>query len=177
MPTPAPTVTPTSVPAPTSAVVAPAAVLLPVGDFSSGAVVNTGPSTSNAPACAPGTPAGFVDSAGSLVTDGTGFNWSNVVVSFDDAADAHAFATAFFTSAGNCGTGSGAISDTLGDYSFTYSQKGYAGGFGPATVEVVQVGYLVSMVLDGPNIGPYPPPSELRTLVQKAVSLLMGAVG
>ncbi len=177
--TPASTVTPvpTAAPQPTSAIVAPVAVLLPVSDFSLGAVVNTGPSTGTPPGCAPGSPAGFVDAAGSLVTDGKGFNWSNVVFSFDDAADAHAFATAYFAAAGTCTTGSGASSDTLGDYSFTYTQKGYAGGFGAATVEVAQVRYLVTMVLDGPNIGPYPPASELPLLVQKSVSELMSALG
>ena len=147
-PTPVPTLTPvpSAVPAPTSAIVAPAAVLLSVDDFPVGSVDETTPSASTPPGCAPGSPAGFVDAAGTRVTDVKGFNWSNVVFSFDDAADAHAFATAFFAAARRCATGSSASSSALGDYSFSYTQKGYAGGFGPAMVEVVQVAYLVTMV-------------------------------
>ena len=178
-PTPVPTATavPTAMPQPTSALVAPAAVLLSADDFPASAVEEASPSARTAPGCAPASPSGLVNSAGALVTDGKGFNWSNIVFSFDGAADAHAFATAYFAAAHNCATGSDASSDTLGDFSFTYTQKGYAGGFGPATVAVVQVGYLVTIVLDGPNIGPYPPSSELPPLVQRSVSKLTAAIG
>ena len=130
-PTPTPTPVPTAIPAPTSAVVAPAAVLLSVDDFPSGSVDETTPSASTPPGCAPASPPGFVDAAGTRVTDVKGFNWSNVVSSFDDAPDANAFAAAFFAAARQCATGSGASLATLGDYSFSYTQKGYAGGFGP----------------------------------------------
>jgi hypothetical protein len=178
-PTPVTTATavPTPVPQPTSAIVAPAAVLLSVDDFAAGSVDETTPSAQTPPGCAPGSPAGFVEAAGTRITDATGFNWSNVVFSFDKAADAHAFATAYFAAAGNCATGSGARSDVLGDYSFNYTQKGYAGGFGSATVEVVQVAYLVTMVLDGPNLGPNAPASELATVERDSVSELTRAVG
>ena len=143
-------------------------MLLSVDDFPSGSVDETTPSASTPPSCAPASPQGFVDAAGTRVTDVKGFNWSNVVFSFDDAADAHAFAAAFFAAARQCATGSGASLATLGDYSFSYTQKGYAGGFGSATVEVVQVAYLVTMILDGPNIGANPPASELPPLVQES---------
>jgi hypothetical protein len=172
-----PTPVPTPAPQPTSAIVAPAAVLLSVDDFPSGSVDETTPGAQTPPGCAPGSPAGFVEAAGTRITDATGFNWSNVVFSFDNAADAHAFATAFFAAAGNCATGSGARSDVLGDYSFNYTQKGFAGGFGSATVEVVQVAYLVTMVLDGPNLGPNAPASELATVERDSVSELTRAVG
>jgi hypothetical protein len=172
-----PTPVPTVAPQPTSANVAPAAVLLSVDDFPVGSVDETSPSAQTPPGCAPGSPAGFVAAAGSRVTDVKGFNWSNVVLSFDDAADAHAYATAFFEAARNCATGSGASPGALGDSSFTYTQRGYAGGFGPATVEVVQVGYLVTMVLDGPNLGNGPPASELPPLAEQSVSKLTSAAG
>jgi hypothetical protein len=67
--------------------------------------------------------------------------------------------------------------DTVGDSSFTYTQKGYGGTFESAIVEIVQVSYLVTMVLDGPNLGTNPPASELAPLVQTSVSRLSAATG
>lgn len=154
---------------------APSTVLLTVGDFAPGSVDETGTAPPAAPGCAPTSPGGLLQSAVFRVTDTQGENWSNVVFAFDTATDANAFATAFFAAGQRCATGSGAVADTLGDYSFRYTQKGYGSGFGDATVRVVQVKYLVTLVLDGPNIGPYPPASELSTHLQTSVSRLMSA--
>jgi hypothetical protein len=157
--------------------VPPSTVLLTVNDFPPGAVDETAPGLIP-PACSPSAPTNFVQSADFEVTDFAGANWTNLVFAFDAPTDAHAFATTFFTAAmQQCATGSGAALDTLGDYSFVYTQKGYSSGPGYATVEVVQVKYLVTMVLDGPNIGPYPPSSELRPLVQTSVAKLESATG
>ncbi len=151
--------------------------LLTVNDFAPGSVDETAPGMIP-PACSPASPAGFVQQASFQVTDVSGKNWLNFVFAFDTAADAHAFVTAFFTAAMQCGTGGGATVDTLGDYSFVYTQKGYGGGFGDATVEVVQVKYLITMLLDGPNLGgPNPPLSALRTLAQTSVARVTSATG
>ncbi len=113
----------------------------------------------------------------STVTDLAGGNWSNFVYAFGTAAAANAFATASFAAAKQCATGSNVTADTVGDSSFTYTQKGYGGSFAPALVEVVQVRYLVTMVLDGPNLGMNPPASELAPLVQTSVGRLSAATG
>jgi hypothetical protein len=158
--------------------VPPSTVLLTVNDFPPGAVDETAPGLIP-PACSPAAPQNFVQSGVFQVTDVAGRNWTNFVFAFDTPSDAHAFATNFFTAAmQQCATGSSAAVDTLGDYSFSYTQKGYGSGFGDATVEVVQVKYLVTMVLDGPNLGgTNQPQSELRSLVQTSVTRLTSATG
>jgi hypothetical protein len=113
----------------------------------------------------------------STVTDVAGANWSNFVYAFGTAAAANAFASAFSAAAKQCATGSNVTADTVGDSSFTYTQKGYGGTFAPAIVEIVQVSYLVTMVLDGPNLGTNPPASELAPLVLISVSRLSAATG
>ena len=152
-------------------------MLLTVNDFAPGSADETRPGMTP-PTCSPASPVGFEQQASFQVTDASGENWLNFVFGFDTAGDAHAFATAFFAAAMGCSTGGGVTADTLGDFSFMYTQKGYGGGFGDATVEVVQVKYLITMVLDGPNLGgSNPPVSALRTLVQTSVARVMSATG
>jgi len=147
-------------------------------DFGTGSVDETASVPGAAmPGCAPSSPEGLLQSAHIRVTDGSGYNWTNVVTSFDTIAGAHAFATAFFSAVQHCATGSGAGTDTVGNDSFRYVQHGPGGGFGNATVEVVQVVNLITIVIDGPNIGPYPPSSELGLLVRASVTKLTNATG
>jgi hypothetical protein len=111
----------------------------------------------------------------SSVTDVAGANWSNYVYAFATAAAAKAFAAAYFDGAKHCADGSNVTADTVGDSSFTYTQNEHGGGFAPAIVVVAQVSYLVTIVLDGPNLGTNPPASELTALVLVSVSRLTHA--
>lgn len=152
---------------------APSRFLLTVSDFGAGSVDETG-SGSQPLACMPSATSGPERSAVIRVTDGTGFNWTNMVTSYDTASDAQAFATAFFNAAKQCASGSGAATANLGNYSFTYTQGGYGSGFGDATVEVARVRSLLTVVVDGPNIGPNPPSAQLDQLAQTSVTKLAG---
>ena len=151
----------------------PSRFLLTVSDFGAGSVDETG-SGSQPLACMPSTTSGPERSAVIRVTDGTGFNWTNMVTSYDTASDAQAFATAFLNAAKQCASGSGAATANLGNYSFTYAQSGYGSGFGAATVEVARVRSLLTVVVDGPNIAQNPPSARLDQLAQTSVTKLAG---